>query len=45
MERGELFALVGVNGAGKTTTLKMLSCLTKPSEGNAVLLGDSVKEL
>ncbi len=42
--QGELFSLLGVNGAGKTTTIKMLSCLIKPTGGNAVLLGDSVKE-
>lgn len=40
--RGELFALLGVNGAGKTTTIKMLSCLTKPTSGDALLLGDSI---
>ena len=39
---GELFALLGVNGAGKATTIKMLSCLTKPTEGDALLLGKSV---
>ncbi len=39
---GELFALLGVNGAGKSTTIKMLSCLTKPTSGDALLLGDSV---
>ena len=44
IEQGELFSLLGVNGAGKTTTIKMLSCLIKPTDGNAVLLGDSVKE-
>ena len=27
IEKGELFALLGVNGAGKSTTVKMLSCL------------------
>lgn len=43
VEKGELFALLGVNGAGKTTTMKMLSCLVQPDEGDAVLLGDSVK--
>ena len=40
--QGELFALLGVNGAGKTTTIKMLSCLTPPTSGDAVLLGDSI---
>lgn len=44
IEEGELFALLGVNGAGKTTTIKMLSCLIKPTGGNAVLLGDNVQE-
>jgi len=42
IEQGELFALLGVNGAGKTTTIKMLSCLTTPTSGDAVLLGDSI---
>jgi len=42
VERGELFALLGVNGAGKTTTIKMLSCRTKPSGGDAYLNGKSV---
>ena len=39
---GELFALLGVNGAGKTTTIKMLSCLTRPTEGDATVGGYSV---
>jgi ABC-2 type transport system ATP-binding protein len=43
IDEGELFALLGVNGAGKTTTIKMLSCLIKPSSGDAILLGDSIK--
>ena len=42
VRQGELFALLGVNGAGKTTTIKMLSCLTKPTAGDALLLGKSV---
>ena len=39
---GELLSLLGVNGAGKTTTVKMLSCLTSPTEGDAYLLGKSI---
>lgn len=42
IEEGELFSLLGVNGAGKTTLIKMLTCLLKPSEGNASILGKSV---
>lgn len=42
ISEGELFALLGVNGAGKTTTIKMLSCLTKPTSGDAFLDGHSV---
>ena len=42
IEEGELFSLLGVNGAGKSTTLKMLSCLTKPTSGDAFLLGKSI---
>lgn len=39
---GELFSLLGVNGAGKTTTIKMLSCLIKPTGGDALLEGKSI---
>ena len=42
IEQGEMFALLGVNGAGKSTTIKMLSCLSKPTSGEAFLLGRSV---
>ena len=42
IEQGELFSLLGVNGAGKTTTIKMLSCLTAPTGGDAYLLGKSI---
>ena len=40
---GELCAILGLNGAGKTTTVKMLSCLTAPTDGDAFLLGKSIK--
>lgn len=42
IEKGELFSLLGINGAGKTTTIKMLSCLSTPTSGDAILLGRSV---
>lgn len=42
IKQGELFALLGVNGAGKTTMIKMLSCLTKPTGGDALVGGYSI---
>ncbi len=42
IRQGELFSLLGVNGAGKTTVIKMLSCLTKPTSGDAVVGGYSI---
>ena len=42
IQKGELFSLLGVNGAGKTTTIKMLSCLTSPTSGDAFLNGKSI---
>ena len=42
IQQGELFSLLGVNGAGKTTAIKMLSCLTKPTAGDALVGGYSI---
>ncbi len=42
IRQGELFCLLGVNGAGKTTTIKMLSCLTRPTDGDALVGGYSI---
>ena len=42
VEEGELLSLLGINGAGKSTTVKMLSCLTSPTSGDAFLLGKSI---
>ena len=42
IREGELFSLLGVNGAGKTTTIKMLTCLTKPTGGDASVGGCSI---
>lgn len=37
--QGELFALLGVNGAGKTTTVRMLCCLSEPTDGECYVCG------
>lgn len=44
VEEGELFSLLGVNGAGKTTTIRMLSCLSEPTSGEAFVDGKNVND-
>ena len=44
IHQGELFSLLGVNGAGKTTVIKMLSCLTEPSGGEAIVGGYNIRK-
>ena len=39
---GELFGIVGPDGAGKTTTLRMLAGVLRPSEGDAIVAGESI---
>src|SRR5512135_1771325 len=41
---GEIFSLLGPNGAGKTTTISILSCLLRPDEGDADILGHSIRK-
>ncbi len=43
VEQGEIFSLLGPNGAGKTTTISMLSCLLRPNEGDARIMGHSIR--
>lgn len=42
IKQGELFSLLGTNGAGKTTTIRMLTCLSSPSRGDAYVGGHSI---
>lgn len=42
VKRGEIFSLLGPNGAGKSTTISMLSCLLRPTQGDAQVMGYSV---
>jgi ABC-2 type transport system ATP-binding protein len=43
VERGTVFGLLGPNGAGKSTTVKILTTLTAPDEGRAVVAGRDVE--
>ena len=42
VQQGEIFSLLGPNGAGKSTTISMLSCLLKPTGGDACVMGHSI---
>lgn len=41
---GELFGFLGPNGAGKTTTIRMLTTITKPTYGHALVDGFDIQE-
>jgi ABC-2 type transport system ATP-binding protein len=43
VQPGEIFSLLGPNGAGKTTTISMLSTLLRPDDGDALIMGHSIK--
>lgn len=41
---GSIYGFVGPNGAGKTTTMRILTTLTRPTQGQAWVAGHSVLE-
>jgi ABC-2 type transport system ATP-binding protein len=43
VKKSEIFGFLGPNGAGKTTTIRMLTSLTKPSEGTARIFGHDIQ--
>ncbi|MBE9126868.1 MULTISPECIES: ABC transporter ATP-binding protein [unclassified Coleofasciculus] len=42
IEAGEMFGLLGPNGAGKSTTIRMLTTLTRPTQGQIEIAGYNV---
>lgn len=43
IQTGEIFSLLGPNGAGKSTTISMLAGLLTPSDGDATIMGHSIR--
>lgn len=42
VKKGEIFGFLGANGAGKTTAMRMLTGLSRPSDGKATVAGYDV---
>ena len=43
IDRGGCFGILGPNGAGKTTLMKMVTCVSPPTEGTLEVLGCDVR--
>ncbi len=39
IRRGEAFGFLGANGAGKSTTMRMIGCVSEPSDGHLEVFG------
>jgi ABC-2 type transport system ATP-binding protein len=44
IKKGEVFGILGPNGAGKSTMIKMLTCFHKPTSGDALVDGVSIRD-
>lgn len=44
VERGQIFAFLGINGAGKTTTIRMMTGVIEPTEGMVSIGGYNLRE-
>lgn len=44
IEQGHVVGLIGPNGAGKTTLLRILATLLRPTDGNATILGQDLRD-
>jgi ABC-2 type transport system ATP-binding protein len=44
VDRGEIYAFLGLNGAGKTTTIRMLLGMVRPTAGHARVLGQAIHD-
>jgi ABC-2 type transport system ATP-binding protein len=43
VQQGEIYSLLGPNGAGKSTTISMLAGLLAPTDGDAFVMGHSIR--
>lgn len=44
VERGQVFGLVGPDGAGKSTLIRMMATTLAPTDGDALIFGESVRK-
>jgi putative ABC transport system ATP-binding protein len=43
--RGDFIAIMGPSGSGKSTLLNQIGCLDRPTEGNVLINGRSIREM